>query len=65
MGGLLIGIGVFLCLIGGFAGVYQVSTSHIWGLYSTASNPYASFTIPLIIGGIVMIVVGAVLNTRK
>jgi len=61
--------GVFLLLIGVFTNVYSVTTtqSHLWGLYSTsdASNPYSTFSVPLFIGGIVLIIVGTLIKEGK
>jgi hypothetical protein len=34
-------------------------------LYSTTSTPYAAYMIPLLIGGIVLIIVGALIKNKK
>lgn len=61
----LIIIGVILLFIGIFSGAFTTSQSHLWGLYSTNSTPYQSYMIPLLIGGIVLIIVGAVMKGSK
>jgi uncharacterized membrane protein YdcZ (DUF606 family) len=61
----LIIIGVVLLAIGIVAGVFTSTQSHLFGLYSTTSTPYAAYMIPLLIGGIVLIIVGAVVGKKK
>ena len=61
----LIIIGVVLLAIGIVAGVFTSTQSHLFGLYSTTSTPYAAYMIPLLIGGIVLIIVGAVAGKKK
>ena len=69
MKALLIVIGIVLILLGIGAGVYQTTTteSHLFGLFSTSSTstPYQSYMVPLIIGGAVLIIVGAVIGRSK
>lgn len=58
-------IGVVLIALGIFAGAYSTSQSHLWGAYTTTSNPYSSYSIPLIIGGVILIIVGAVIKKSE
>ena len=57
-------IGVLLLVLGVFAGAFTSSQSHLWGLFTTSSTPYSSYMMPLLVGGIVLIIV-AVLMGRK
>jgi uncharacterized membrane protein YdcZ (DUF606 family) len=59
----LIIIGIILIVIGILAGIYTTTQTHIFGITSTAI-PYAAYAIPLYVGGIVLIIVGA-LQHRK
>jgi len=61
----LIIIGVVLLAIGIVAGIFTTTQSHLFGLYSTSSIPYAAYTIPLFVGGIVLIIVGAVTGKKE
>lgn len=61
----LIIIGVVLLAIGIVAGVFTTTQSHLFGLYSTSSIPYAAYMIPLLIGGIVLIIVGVVTGKKE
>lgn len=60
--GLLL-IGIIVILLGIGAMIYEETqtTSELWGLTSktTTSNPYQEYSFPLIIGGVVLVVVGA------
>jgi hypothetical protein len=55
----LIIVGVVFLVIGLAAGVFTVTQSHLFGLFSTSSIPYAPYMIPLLIVGIVLIIIGA------
>jgi uncharacterized membrane protein len=60
----------FVVLILGIAATFYSETtteSHLFGLYSTSStsNPYSAFSIPLLVGGIVLIIVAAVLKSSN
>ena len=65
----LLVIGIIILALGIFANVFSVTTpqSHLFGLYSTSSssNPYSIYSVPLLIGGIVLIIVGAVMKEGK
>jgi len=62
-------IGIIVLALGIFANIYSATTtqSHLFGLYSTSSNsnPYSSYSVPLLIGGIILIIVGAVMKEEK
>ena len=62
-------IGIVVLVLGIFANIYSVTTtqSHLFGLYSTSSssNPYLTYSVPFLIGGIVLIIVGAVIKEGK
>jgi len=58
-------IGIIVLLIGIFTGAYTTSQSHLFGLFSTTSSPYADFSIPLMIGGIVLIIVSIFIGKKK
>jgi len=57
-------IGIIIAILGFIAGNYKETQTHLFGLYSTSSAPYSEFMIPLIIGGIILIIVGLVLNDK-
>ena len=65
----LIVIGIVFLVLGIFASIYSITTtqSHLWGLYSTsnASTPYNTYSIPLLIGGIILIIIGAIIKGGK
>ena len=59
----LIAIGIVL-LVAGFLAMNYVETTtqeHFWGWFQTSQSdkPYANLAIPLMIGGIVLVIVGA------
>ncbi len=62
-------IGIVAVVLGIIAKSYSVTTSqsHLWGLYSTASTstPYSSLSIPLLIAGIVLGIVGVVIKDKR
>lgn len=59
-------IGIVVLALGILANVYSTTTteSHLFGLYSTSStsNPYSNYSVPLLIGGIILVIVGAVMK---
>ena len=65
MNTILVGIGVVVAIIGLIAGALVITTPQLFGLVNTESTPYAQYMIPLIIGGIVLIIVGAVIPSKK
>jgi membrane-bound ClpP family serine protease len=65
MNRILIAIGIVVAIIGVVAGAIVVTTPQLFGLVNTESTPYAQYMIPLIIGGIVLIIVGAVIPSKK
>ena len=65
MNAILVGIGVVVAIIGLIAGALVITTPQLFGLVNTESTPYAQYMIPLIIGGIVLIIVGAVIPSKK
>ena len=65
MNRILIAIGIVVVIIGVIAGAVVVTTPQLFGLVGTESTPYAQYMIPLIIGGIVLIIVGAVIPSKK
>jgi uncharacterized membrane protein YdcZ (DUF606 family) len=65
MNKVLIIIGVVLIAIGIVAGVFTTTQTHLFGLYTTSSIPYAAYAIPLFVGGIVLIIVGAAAGKKS
>lgn len=65
----LVIIGVVVLILGLLASAYVVTTSeeHFWGLFSTteSTTPYGRFSIPLVIGGIILILVGAFVGKKS
>ena len=65
----LIIIGIVILVIGIFTSVYSETTtqSQLFGLYNTSNtlNPYSSYSVPVLIAGIVLIIVGAVIKNTK
>jgi len=62
---ILVAIGVAVAIIGLIAGALVITTPQLFGLVNTESTPYAQYMIPLIIGGMVLIIVGAVIPSKK
>jgi len=65
MNRILIAIGIVVAIIGLIAGALVITTPQLFGLVTTSSTPYAQYMIPLIIGGMVLIIVGAVIPSKK
>jgi uncharacterized membrane protein YdcZ (DUF606 family) len=65
MSKLLIIIGIVLLVLGIIAGVFTTTQSQLFGLYTTSSIPYVAYTIPLLVGGLVLIIVGVVIAKKK
>jgi hypothetical protein len=65
MNRILIAIGIVVAIIGVVAGAVVITTPQLFGLVNTESTPYVQYMIPLIIGGIVLIIVGAVIPSKK
>ena len=65
MNRILIAIGIVVVIIGLVAGALVITTPQLFGLVTTSDTPYAQYMIPLIIGGMVLIIVGAVIPTKK
>jgi xanthine/uracil/vitamin C permease (AzgA family) len=65
MNAILVGIGVVVAIIGLIAGALVITTPQLFGLVNTESTPYAQYMIPLIIGGLVLVIVGAVVPSKK
>ena len=61
----LIIIGVVLLVIGIVAGIFTTTQSQFFGMYNTTSIPYAAYMIPLLVGGIVLIIVGAFVGKKE
>ena len=62
---ILVTIGVVVAIIGLVAGALVITTPQLFGLINTESTPYAQYMIPLIIGGLVLVIVGAVVPSKK
>jgi membrane-bound ClpP family serine protease len=62
---ILVAIGVVVAIIGLIAGALVITTPQLFGLVNTESTPYAQYMIPLIIGGLVLVIVGAVVPSKK
>jgi hypothetical protein len=62
---ILVAIGVVVAIIGLIAGALVITTPQLFGLVNTESTPYAQYMIPLIIGGMVLVIVGAVVPSKK
>ena len=65
MNTILVGIGVIVAIIGLIAGALVITTPQLFGLVNTESTPYAQYMIPLIIGGLVLVIVGVVIPSKK
>ena len=65
MNRILIAIGIAVAIIGLIAGALVITTPQLFGLINTESTPYAQYMIPLIIGGMVLIVVGAAIPENR
>ena len=65
MNTILVGIGVVVAIIGLIAGALVITTPQLFGLINTESTPYAQYMIPLIIGGLVLVIVGVVIPNKK
>jgi membrane-bound ClpP family serine protease len=65
MNRILIVIGIVVAIIGVIAGAIVVTTPQLFGLVHTESTPYAQYMIPLIIGGMVLIIVGIMIPNKK
>ncbi|MEK6849350.1 MAG: hypothetical protein AABY01_02145 [Nanoarchaeota archaeon] len=61
----LIIIGVVLLVIGIVAGIYTTSQDQLFGLYTTSSIPYAVYMVPLVVGGIVLMIFGAITGKKE
>ncbi len=61
----LITIGAFLLVLGIVAVIFTTTQSSFFGLYNISSNPYEIYAIPLFIGGILLIVVGAAMTKNN
>jgi uncharacterized membrane protein len=65
----LFAVGVILVFIGVLAAGYTIynNQSYFFGAWreSTATRPYAHFSVPLIILGVLLMVVGAIMLTVK
>jgi len=62
---ILVAIGVVVAIIGLVAGALVITTPQLFGLVTTSDTPYAQYMIPLIIGGLVLVIVGAVVPSKK
>jgi hypothetical protein len=65
MNRILIIIGIIVAIIGLIAGAVVITTPQLFGLVNTESTPYAQYMIPLIIGGMVLIIVGVIIPSKK
>ena len=65
MNTILVGIGVVVAIIGLIAGALVITTPQLFGLVTTSDTPYAQYMIPLIIGGLVLVIVGVVVPGKK
>ncbi len=61
----LIAIGVVVVVIGVIAGTIVITTPELFGLVTANETPYAQYMIPLIIAGLVLIIVGAAVPSKK
>ncbi len=64
MNTILVAIGVVVAIIGVIAGALVITTPQLFGLVTTSDTPYAQYMIPLIIGGLVIVIVGAVVPNK-
>jgi hypothetical protein len=65
MNRILIAIGIVVAIMGVIAGALVITTPQLFGLINTESTPYAQYMIPLIVGGLVLVIVGAVIPSKK
>ena len=61
----LVIIGVVLLVIGLASGIYTTAQTGPFGWYNFSSVPYAAYTIPLFVGGIILIIVGALVRKNN
>jgi uncharacterized membrane protein YdcZ (DUF606 family) len=61
----LIIIGVVLLALAIIAGVFTTTQTQFFGLYTTSSIPYTAYAIPLLVGGVVLIIAGAFTGKKK
>jgi len=64
----LILIGIVVLLLGTATGIYEEKqTTEIGGLISTTATdkPYQDYSIPLLVGGIILIIVGAFIGGKS
>jgi hypothetical protein len=62
---IIVVIGVVVAVIGLIAGALVITTPQLFGLVTTSSTPYAQYMIPLIIGGMVLVIVGVLVPSKK
>jgi len=65
MNRIIIAIGILVAIIGVIAGALVITTPQLFGLVTTSDTPYAQYMIPLIIGGMVLIIVGAAIPQSR
>jgi hypothetical protein len=65
MNKLVLIIGIVLVALGIISGLYKTEEKQLFGLVTTTQTPYEAYLIPLLIGGIILIIVGAVLKKEK
>ncbi|MCX6769840.1 MAG: hypothetical protein NT051_04140 [Candidatus Micrarchaeota archaeon] len=58
-------IGIVLVIAGVITGAYSISQSQMFGLFTTSSTPYQEYMIPLIVGGLVLIIAGMYMGSEK
>ncbi|ODS36021.1 hypothetical protein BEH94_01800 [Candidatus Altiarchaeales archaeon WOR_SM1_SCG] len=64
----LILIGIVIALLGIAAGIYEeTQTAGIAGILTTTTTdkPYQDYSIPLIVGGIILLIVGAFIGGKS
>ena len=65
MNRILVIIGVVVAIIGLVAGALVITTPQLFGLITTSATPYAQYMFPLIIAGMVLVIVGVVIPSKK
>jgi hypothetical protein len=65
MNKILITIGVIILILGIFSATFVNEEDRVFGLFETQEAPYRQYAIPLFVGAIILIVVGAIMNNGK
>jgi hypothetical protein len=65
MGKILAAFGLVFVVLGLSSGMYVVQESQLFGLLTSTSIPYEQYTLPLFIGGTLLLIAGILLEDEK